>query len=135
MAVVYSELRRRVRRPATFEACLPRKAKEPPSGPGWIHEIKHDGFRILARKDGDLLRYRQHDHAATLCAEMGAVAKACPVVTADSRLRLLRQTPRYGKAAVHSNSVREAFMRRLDASVRLGVMAPQQSALRHTSVH
>ena len=23
-----------------------------PSGPGWIHEIKHDGFRILARRDG-----------------------------------------------------------------------------------
>jgi ATP-dependent DNA ligase len=22
----------------------------PPSGPGWFHEIKHDGFRILARR-------------------------------------------------------------------------------------
>jgi hypothetical protein len=22
------------------------------SGPGWINEIKHDGFRILARRDG-----------------------------------------------------------------------------------
>jgi bifunctional non-homologous end joining protein LigD len=31
--------------------CLPRPAREPPAGPGWIHEIKHDGFRILARKD------------------------------------------------------------------------------------
>ena len=27
-------------------------AKRPPSGPGWIHEIKHDGFRIMARRDG-----------------------------------------------------------------------------------
>ena len=34
-----------------FEACLPRTAKQPPTGPGWIHEIKHDGFRILARRD------------------------------------------------------------------------------------
>ena len=25
---------------------------KPPSGPGWTHEIKHDGFRILARKEG-----------------------------------------------------------------------------------
>jgi ATP dependent DNA ligase domain len=25
--------------------------KEPPRGPHWIHEIKHDGFRILARRD------------------------------------------------------------------------------------
>jgi bifunctional non-homologous end joining protein LigD len=23
----------------------------PPAGTGWIHEIKHDGFRILARRD------------------------------------------------------------------------------------
>ena len=110
-------LRHRIRHSISFEACLPRKAKEPPNGPGSIHEIKHDGFRILARKDGnrvklitrngydfadryrlivdgiaslpvetciidgeaivvdqnglsifDLLRYRQHDHAATLFA-------------------------------------------------------------------
>jgi bifunctional non-homologous end joining protein LigD len=33
------------------EPCLPSPAKAPPSGPDWIHEIKHDGFRILARKD------------------------------------------------------------------------------------
>src|ERR1700688_1830733 len=36
-----------------FEPCLPRPAKEPPAGPGWIHEIKHDGFRILARRDAN----------------------------------------------------------------------------------
>jgi bifunctional non-homologous end joining protein LigD len=34
-----------------FEPCLPRSAKQPPAGPGWIHEIKHDGFRILAHRD------------------------------------------------------------------------------------
>jgi hypothetical protein len=28
-------------------------AKEPPVGPNWIYEIKHDGFRILARKDAN----------------------------------------------------------------------------------
>jgi bifunctional non-homologous end joining protein LigD len=101
----------------TIEPCLLRPATEPPSGPDWIHEIKHDGFRILARRDEagvrlftrngynfadrfpliaravaalpvqsrfidgeaivvdssglsafDLLRYRQHDGAAVLCA-------------------------------------------------------------------
>ena len=31
-----------------IEPCLPSPAKAPPSGPGWLHEIKHDGFRILA---------------------------------------------------------------------------------------
>jgi bifunctional non-homologous end joining protein LigD len=34
-----------------IEPCLPCPAKAPPSGPGWLHEIKHDGFRLLARKD------------------------------------------------------------------------------------
>jgi bifunctional non-homologous end joining protein LigD len=34
-----------------IEPCLPSPAKAPLSGPGWLHEIKHDGFRILARRD------------------------------------------------------------------------------------
>jgi ATP-dependent DNA ligase len=34
-----------------IEPGLPSPAKAPPSGPGWLHEIKHDGFRILARRD------------------------------------------------------------------------------------
>jgi hypothetical protein len=39
------ELQRRLKR---LELCLPRLAKKPPAEPGWIHQIKHDGFRILA---------------------------------------------------------------------------------------
>ena len=34
------------------EPCLPSPVKVPPSGSGWLHEIKHDGFRILVRRDG-----------------------------------------------------------------------------------
>jgi hypothetical protein len=33
--------------------CLPTKAPQPPSGEAWLQEIKHDGFRVIARKDGD----------------------------------------------------------------------------------
>ena len=36
--------------------CLPRPARKPPAGPGWIHEIKHDGFRIMARRDANGVR-------------------------------------------------------------------------------
>jgi bifunctional non-homologous end joining protein LigD len=36
--------------------CLPTKADSPPSGSVWLHEIKHDGFRLVARKDGDHVR-------------------------------------------------------------------------------
>jgi bifunctional non-homologous end joining protein LigD len=100
-----------------FDPCLPRLAKKPPIGPGWLHEIKHDGFRIIARREAagvrlitrngydfserfplilaavealparscvvdgeaiacdarglsvfEMIRWRQHDHAVTLCA-------------------------------------------------------------------
>jgi bifunctional non-homologous end joining protein LigD len=43
--------------PAGFIApCLPTKAETLPSGGLWLHEIKHDGFRIIARKDGSRVR-------------------------------------------------------------------------------
>jgi bifunctional non-homologous end joining protein LigD len=33
--------------------CRPTFVAAPPAGPGWLHEMKHDGFRILARKQGE----------------------------------------------------------------------------------
>jgi bifunctional non-homologous end joining protein LigD len=36
--------------------CLPIKAPHPPSGDIWLHEIKLDGFRVIARKDGERVR-------------------------------------------------------------------------------
>ena len=43
--------------PAGFIApCLPTRAARPPSGGMWLHEIKHDGFRVIARKDGERVK-------------------------------------------------------------------------------
>src|SRR6266567_6191523 len=43
--------------PAGFIApCLPTKTDKLPSGSLWLHEIKHDGFHIIARKDGPRVR-------------------------------------------------------------------------------
>jgi bifunctional non-homologous end joining protein LigD len=54
-------------RPAGFiEPCLPSPAERPPSGPGWVHEIKHDGFRMMVRRDAAgvrLLTRNGHDWA------------------------------------------------------------------------
>jgi hypothetical protein len=45
-------LLRSVPRPNGFiEPCLPSPAPKPPAGAGWIHEIKLEGFRLLARRD------------------------------------------------------------------------------------
>src|SRR5262245_42951979 len=38
--------------PAGFIApCLPTKTTRLPSGSQWLHEIKHDGFRLMVRRD------------------------------------------------------------------------------------
>jgi bifunctional non-homologous end joining protein LigD len=37
--------------PDFIEPCLPSPADRPPSGAGWVHEIKHDGYRLMARRD------------------------------------------------------------------------------------
>src|SRR4249919_3394439 len=34
-----------------IEPCLPSPADKLPSGANWIHEIKHDGFRLMVRRD------------------------------------------------------------------------------------
>ena len=37
--------------PGFIEPCLPSPADRLPSGPDWVHEIKHDGYRLMARRD------------------------------------------------------------------------------------
>jgi bifunctional non-homologous end joining protein LigD len=36
--------------------CIPTRAAKPPPGADWIHEIKHDGYRLQVRRDGDAVR-------------------------------------------------------------------------------
>jgi bifunctional non-homologous end joining protein LigD len=41
----------------------PVLASRPPSGPDWVHEIKHDGYRIIVRRDGPTVRlYSRNAH-------------------------------------------------------------------------
>jgi bifunctional non-homologous end joining protein LigD len=48
--------RTRLRPVGFIEPCLPTTAARPPSGPQWLHEIKHDGFRLMAWRDGERVR-------------------------------------------------------------------------------
>jgi hypothetical protein len=36
--------------------CIPTRAYQVPSGAGWVHEIKHDGYRLQVRRTGDQVR-------------------------------------------------------------------------------
>ena len=41
------------RRSDSFVApCIPTRAVKPPSIPDWVHEIKHDGYRLQVRSVG-----------------------------------------------------------------------------------
>ena len=53
MITAMSSLSSRTRSgPAGFiEPCLPSPADNPPTGANWVHEIKHDGYRLMARRD------------------------------------------------------------------------------------
>ncbi len=42
--------------PAFLEPSLASPCEKPPSGPKWIHEIKHNGYRMQARIDGGTVR-------------------------------------------------------------------------------
>src|SRR5215216_4006765 len=42
--------------PGFIRPALPVLATKVPAGDGWLHELKHDGFRIVALKDGGEVR-------------------------------------------------------------------------------
>ena len=64
--------------------CQPLVADRPPSGADWQHELKWDGYRLIARKDGPLVRLWTRtgtDYATCLDRIRSAVA-ALPVTSA-----------------------------------------------------
>ena len=45
-----------------YQPCLPIRALKAPSG-RWVHEIKHDGYRLIVRKVGKMVRlYTKNGH-------------------------------------------------------------------------
>ncbi|MBW5438351.1 DNA ligase [Bradyrhizobium canariense] len=40
----------------SFEFCLPTKGTAVPDGPDWLHEVKHDGYRLRLEREGDRVR-------------------------------------------------------------------------------
>jgi bifunctional non-homologous end joining protein LigD len=57
--VLRSSRGRPLNAPAAFiHPCQPTNASKPPSGPGWAHELKHDGYRIQIHvRDGRVRLY------------------------------------------------------------------------------
>jgi bifunctional non-homologous end joining protein LigD len=41
---------------APFQPCIPSRGTKVPYHPGWIHEVKQDGFRLIVQRYGDRVR-------------------------------------------------------------------------------
>src|SRR4051812_30605817 len=67
--------------PGFIRPCQPTVSKTVPTGPEWVHEIKHDGFRLVAWKDGEKVRLwsRQGRAWTREFAAITAALKTLPV--------------------------------------------------------
>jgi len=58
-------------------------ASRPPSGADWVHEIKHDGYRLIVRRDGPTIRlYTRNAYDWTV--RLPAIAAAAERIEAKS---------------------------------------------------
>jgi bifunctional non-homologous end joining protein LigD len=67
-----------VRADGFVDPCIPSRAPKPPSGPDWVHEVKHDGYRLIVRRDGPTVRLftrRGYDWTGRYPAIASAAAK------------------------------------------------------------
>jgi bifunctional non-homologous end joining protein LigD len=55
--------------------CQPFLVVRPPAGPGWLHEVKHDGYRIVARKQGESVSLWSR-HGADFTDRLPRIAEA-----------------------------------------------------------
>jgi bifunctional non-homologous end joining protein LigD len=78
------------KRRGTIEPCIPTRASKPPIGPQWIHEIKHDGYRLIARKRGDRARlftrrgYDWTDRYPLICKAVATIRTASAVIDGEA---------------------------------------------------
>jgi bifunctional non-homologous end joining protein LigD len=99
-------IRTRTEPPGFILPCQPALAYRPPSGPGWLHEIKFDGYRVIARKDGEHVRLwarTTSDYSNAFCCIRKAVT-ALPVdnVVLDGEAVVLRADHRFDFEALRS---------------------------------
>jgi ATP dependent DNA ligase domain len=61
----------------------PLMASKPPSGADWVHEIKHDDYRLIVRRDGPTVRFYTRN-ACDWTARLPAIAAAAARIKAKS---------------------------------------------------
>jgi hypothetical protein len=61
----------------------PVLASKPPSGADWVHEIKHDGYRMIVRRDSSSVRLYSRN-AYDWTARLSAIAATAELIKAKS---------------------------------------------------
>ena len=76
---------RRVPPVGFIRPCQPFLVVRPPAGLGWLHEVKHDGYRIVARKQGESVSLWSR-YGADFTDRLPRIAEAIGNLPADSAL-------------------------------------------------
>jgi bifunctional non-homologous end joining protein LigD len=114
--------RRRVR-PVNIELMLAEHRDEPFSDPGWLFELKYDGYRLLAGRDGGgaQLLFRRGHEASALFPELASAVAQLPFenVTLDGEVVVLEESgiPSFQRLQKRSQLLRSADIQR--ASIEL----------------
>ena len=94
-----------------FEPCIPTRGTKVPSGPDWVHEIKHDGYRLIVQREGKRVRLftrNGHDWSDKypLIAE-AALRNRCSSFVIDGEAVLLGVDGRPDFDGLHSRKYNE----------------------------
>jgi bifunctional non-homologous end joining protein LigD len=76
---------RRSAPPGFTRPCEPVLVDRPAAGPGWLHEVKHHGFRIVALKQGALVKVWSR-RAAGFTERFSRIAETVRGLPADEAL-------------------------------------------------
>jgi bifunctional non-homologous end joining protein LigD len=63
-----------------FQPRIPTRATKVPAGPDWLHEIKHDGYRLMVPREGKRVRLwtrRGYDSGRTTIRAFSRPPEAC----------------------------------------------------------
>jgi bifunctional non-homologous end joining protein LigD len=78
------------RPPGYIEPCIPTRVSKPPVGPQWVHEIKRDGYRLIARKrDGRVRLFTRRgfdwtDRYPVICEAVAAIPAPLAIIDGEA---------------------------------------------------
>jgi bifunctional non-homologous end joining protein LigD len=73
-----------------IQPCLPTASDRPRTGPEWVHEIKQDGYRLMARRVGERVRlftrrgYDWSDRYPRIVRAMGALKATSALIDGEA---------------------------------------------------